>query len=126
MIAAKGKHKMCLLQRGKMRNTVKCIVPGTENQLFGGKKNCTTVRIYGKFTLGYPTTFKTQTRATAGTQEITTWGKHNTQSELQPTPFLTYWKNTKSSIAVVKEKHKLRLFLRKRKTEIAVVQNATR
>jgi len=31
MIAAKGKHKMCLLQRGKMRNTVKCIVPGTGN-----------------------------------------------------------------------------------------------
>jgi len=29
MIATKGKYKMCLLQRGKMRNTVKCIVPGT-------------------------------------------------------------------------------------------------
>jgi len=38
MMAAKGTHKMCLLQTGKMRNTVKCIVPGTENRSFWGKK----------------------------------------------------------------------------------------
>jgi len=92
MIAAKGKYKMCLLQRGKMRNIVTCIVPGTKNRSYGGKKFCTT----------------------AGTQENITWGKHITHSVLQPIPFLTYWKNTKSSTAVVKEKHKLQLFLRKR------------
>jgi hypothetical protein len=40
-------------------------------------------------------------------QENITWGKHITQSELQTIP----WKNTKSSTAVAKEKHKLQLFL---------------
>jgi len=111
MIAAKDKYKMCLLQRGKMRNIVTCIVPGTENRSYGGKKICTTARIHEKSTLGYPNTCKTQNRATAGTQENITWGKHITHSVLQPIPFLTYWKNTKSSTAVLKEKHKLQLFL---------------
>jgi hypothetical protein len=38
MITAKGKYKMCLFQTGKMRNTVKCIVPGTENRSLGKQK----------------------------------------------------------------------------------------
>jgi hypothetical protein len=38
MISAKDKYKMCLLQRGKMRNIVTCIVPGIENRSYGEKK----------------------------------------------------------------------------------------
>jgi hypothetical protein len=92
-----------------MRNTVTCLVPGTENRSLGKQKFAPLLEYMKNPHWDISPLVKHKLHPLLANRKISPG--ENTSLSHNSNQYQTYQKNTKSSNAVVIEKHKLQLFL---------------